>query len=62
MTNKNKLVKYITDDFNKEKNYNSIIQRIEKKYNKKYFIKYATIPVIFIIIIALIQIKNNQTK
>lgn len=62
MTNKNKLVKYITDDFNKEKNYNSIIQRIEKKYNKKYFIKYATIPVVFIIIIALIQMNNNQTK
>ncbi len=62
MTNKNKLVKSINKDFDKNNNYNSIIGKIQCSDNKKSFIKYATIPMIFIIVISLALLNNKNNN
>lgn len=62
MTNKNKLVKSINNDFDKEENYNSIIKKIEGGCNKKSFVKYVVIQTFFVFVIAVFLFSNNDSR
>ena len=64
MTNRENMKKVIKNDFNKENNYNRIVEGMSEK-RIRFNYKYATIPTIVIIIFILIigiSTKNNKVK
>ena len=65
MTNKDKLVKSINNDFDKENNYNSIMKKVENKHSNNLYLKYAFVPMVLVIVIAIVVLNNksdNQLK
>ncbi len=66
MTNQEKLKKALTNDFDKEKNYNEIIKKIEKEEKMKIknnLWKWSLVPICLIIVIGgllFIKFKNNN--
>lgn len=65
MTNKNKLVESINNDFDKQNNYNSIMKKVENNHSNNSYLKFTVIPINIILIIAIVAINNkndNQIK
>lgn len=62
MTNKEKLKKVIDNDFNKEKNYLSILERKEGEKSMNKMLKYALVPTLAIIMIVgcVFVVQNNS--
>lgn len=60
MTNKAKLKKTITKDFDKNINYNIIINKMKRGYQMNKIFKYATIPICLIAIICISLLLNQN--
>ena len=60
MTNKENMKKIIKNNYDKEKNYAAIVEKIESKNKKTNLYKYSAIPVCMILVISLVCIFNTN--
>lgn len=62
MFNKENLRKAMERDFNKDKIYNEIVQKMERGSNVNKVLKYSLIPICFIVIVGGVFIFNNNSN
>ena len=62
MTNKEKMKRIIEKDYDKNSNYNKIINKIENSPNKKTYFKYAVVPIILVIALSILLNKQSDSK